>query len=184
MGLPALFSKSKSPERQQSSEVRIWNAWRSVLHPDQQGRIPRHVIVTSGHVPKKRQTRYALICRSPVKLALGTVGFCELAQCRTVRGARHQVDALRGAQFLFKREPLTSPHRSPSKSVYRIAFEATLAGHCYVQLENSRVLTPAELNVLLQFQPNDDWLSVEKSCVDRWKDPRSKPIRVVHTLSD
>jgi hypothetical protein len=38
--LPALFSKSKGIETQQNSEVRIWNGWRSVLHPDQQGRIP------------------------------------------------------------------------------------------------------------------------------------------------
>ena len=76
--LPALFSKSKGIETQQNSEVRIWNAWRSVLHPDQQGRIPGHIIVTSGHDPKKRQTRFAFICRSAVELALGTVGFCEL----------------------------------------------------------------------------------------------------------
>ena len=160
--LPALFSKSKGIETQQNSEVRIWNAWRSVLHPDQQGRIPGHIIVTSGHDPKKRQTRFALICRSAVELALGTVGFCELDQCRTVRGGRQRVDALRGAQLLTKREPLISPHGSPSQSVYRIAFKATLVGHCYVQLENSRALTQAELNNLLQFQPGDDWLSLVK----------------------
>jgi hypothetical protein len=46
--------------------------------------------------------------------------------------------------------------------VYRIAFKATLVGHCYVQLENSRALTQAELNNLLQFQPGDDWLSLVK----------------------
>ena len=39
---------------------------------------------------------------------------------------------------------------------------ATLVGHCYVQLENSRALTQAELNNLLQFQPGDDWLSLVK----------------------
>jgi hypothetical protein len=79
-----------------------------------------------------------------------------------VRGGRQRVDALRGAQLLTKREPLISPHGSPSQSVYRIAFKATLVGHCYVQLENSRALTQAELNNLLQFQPGDDWLSLVK----------------------
>jgi hypothetical protein len=159
--LPALFSKSRTTETTQGSEVRIWNAWRSVLHPDQQGRIPDHVIATSGHAPNRRQTRYAFICRSADELALGTVGFCELSQCRTVK-YRQRIHALRGAQLLRKLEPIISPHGSPSQTVCSIAFEANLVGHCYVLLENSRVLTPTELNILLQFQPGDDWLSLAK----------------------
>jgi hypothetical protein len=158
--LAVLFSKSKNTETKQISEVRIWNAWRSVLHPDQQGRIPGHIIVTSGRDPKKRQTRYALICHSPVKLALGNVGFCDLAQCRRVKG-RDQVAVLRGAQLFTKQEPLISPRGSFSQSV-SIALEATLFGRCYVQLENSRVLTDAELDNLLQFQEGNDWLSLVK----------------------
>ena len=160
--LPVLFSKSKGTETKQISEVRIWNAWRSVLHPDQQGRIPGHVIVTSGHDPKKRQTRYALICRSAVELGLGTLGFCDLAQCHAIRGGKHRVDTLRGAQLLVKPAPLISPHGSPSQSVYRIAFEATLSGHCYVHLENSRVLTDAELDSLLQFREGNEWMNLVK----------------------
>jgi hypothetical protein len=63
---------------------------------------------------------------------------------------------------LVKPAPLISPHGSPSKSVYRIAFETTLSGHCYVQLENSRVLTDAELDSLLQFQEGNDWMNLVK----------------------
>jgi len=159
--LPVLFSNSKNTKPQQSSQIRVWNAWRSVLHPDQQGRIPSHVIVLSGHDQKKRQTRYALICHSPVKLVLRNVGFCDLAQCRRVRG-RDQVADLRGAQLFTKQEPLISPRGSFSQSVHSIAFEATLFRRCYVQLENSRVLTDAELDSLLQFQEGNDWLSLVK----------------------
>jgi hypothetical protein len=59
--LPALFSKSRSFKMQQRQEVRIWDRWRSLLHPQRHGRIPDHVVVTTGHDPGRRQTRYALI---------------------------------------------------------------------------------------------------------------------------
>ena len=84
--LPVLFSRSRKTGKQQSSQVRVWDTWRSLLHPQQHGRIPGHIIVTSGHNPGKRQTRYALTCHSDVKLALGAIGFCDLAQCRSVKG--------------------------------------------------------------------------------------------------
>jgi hypothetical protein len=159
--LPLLFSKPRTTRPPRSTQIRIWNAWRSILHPDQQGYIPDHVIITSGHDRQKRETRYALICHSAVKLALGNVGICDLAQCRRVR-SRDKVADLRGAQLLTKPEPLISHHGSPSQSVHRIAFEATLFGHCYVQLENFRILADAEFDSLLQFQEGDDWLGLVK----------------------
>ncbi len=50
-----------------------------------------------------------------------------------------------------KREPIISPHASSSQTDYSIAFEANLEGHCYVLLENSKVLTPAELIIFCNF---------------------------------
>jgi hypothetical protein len=141
--------------------VRVWETWRSLLHPQQHGRIPGHIIVTSGHNPGKRQTRYALTCHSDVKLALGAIGFCDLAQCRSVKGGG-RVDGLRGAHVLIKHQPLLSRQGPASKSVHSIALKATLVGHSFVLLENSRVLALAELNSLLQFKTGDDWLSLVK----------------------
>src|SRR6478609_4790448 len=53
--LPVLFSESRAPEDRQSSQIRIWDTWRSLLHPRQHGRIPDHVVITSGHDPGRRQ---------------------------------------------------------------------------------------------------------------------------------
>ena len=159
--LPALFSKSRSSKMQQRQQVRIWDTWRSLLHPKQHGRLPDHVVVTSGHVRGRRQTRYALTCHSDAKLALGDIGFCNLAECHSLKSAG-RVNALRGAQALRKGEPLTSRHGHASESVYSIAFKATVVGHSYVMLENFRVLTQAELQSLLHFKAGDDWLSLAK----------------------
>jgi hypothetical protein len=107
----------------------------------------RNVVITSGHAAKRQSdVRFALICHFKVKLALGSVGLCDLAQCRTVRSGE-QVGYLRASHLLAKHPPLISPHGSPSQSGYSIAFEATLVGHCYVKLENSRVLTQAERSI-------------------------------------
>jgi hypothetical protein len=159
--LPVLFSRSRNNNKQKSSQVRGWETWRSLLHPQQHGRIPGHIIVTSGHNPGKRQTRYALTCHSDVKLALGAIGFCDLAQCRSVKGGG-RVDDLRGAHVLIKHQPLLSRQGPASKSVHSIALKATLVGHSFVLLENFRVLALAELNSLLQFKTGDDWLSLVK----------------------
>jgi hypothetical protein len=160
--LPALFSKSRSSKVEQRQEVRIWDTWRSLLHPQKHGRIPDHVVVTSGHDPGRWQMRYALNCHSGTKLTLGAIGFCNLAECYSLRTAG-RVNALRGAQALRKAEPLISRHGRASESVYSIAFEATVVGHSYVMLENFRVLTQAELQSLLQFKAGDDWLSLAKT---------------------
>jgi hypothetical protein len=102
-----------------------------------------------------------MTCRSDVKIALGAIGFCDLAQCRSVKGGG-RVDGLRGAHVLIKNKPLISRQGPSSKSVHSIAFAATLVGHSFVLLENFRVLTLAELNSLLQFKTGDDWLSLVK----------------------
>ena len=159
--LPVLFSRSRKTDGQQSTQVRVWETWRSLLHPQQHGRIPGHIIVTSGHNPGKRQTRYALTCHSDVKLALGAIGFCDLAQCRSVKGGG-RVDGLRGAHVLIKHQPLLTRQGPASKSLHSIAFKANLVGHSFVLLENFRVLTRAELNSVLQFKTSDDWLSLVK----------------------
>jgi hypothetical protein len=159
--LPVLFSRSRNANKQKSSQVRVWETWRSLLHPQQHGRIPGHIIVTSGHNPGKRQTRYALTCHSDIKLALGAIGFCDLAQCRSVKGGG-RVDDLRGAHVLIKHQPLLSRQGPASKSVHSTALKATLVGHSFVLLENFRVLALAELNSLLQFKTGDDWLSLVK----------------------
>lgn len=159
--LPALFSRSRKIDKQQSSQVRVWDTWRSLLHPRHHGRIPGHILVTSGHDLGKRQTRYALTCHSDVKLTLGAIGFCDLAQCRSVKdGGR--VARLRGAHLLVKHKPLVSRHGPSSESVHSIAFKAILVGHGFVLLENFRVLTRAELNSILQYKTGDDWSSLVK----------------------
>lgn len=159
--LPALFSKSRSSTVRQRQQVRIWDTWRSLLHPQQHGRIPDHVVVTSGHDAGRRQTRYALTCHSAVNLSFGAMGFCNLAECHSLKNGG-RVNALRGAQVLRKGEPLISPRGPASESVYSIAFKATVVGHGYVLLENFRVLTQADLQSLLQFNAGDDWLSLAK----------------------
>jgi hypothetical protein len=123
----------------------------------------------------KRQSdvRFALICHSNVKLALGSAGFCDLAQCRTLRSGE-QVGHLRASHLLAKHPPLISPHGSPSQTVYSIAFEATLVGRCYVKLENSRVLTKAELNSLLQFEAGDDWWNLVKRAASMSKEAAAR----------
>jgi hypothetical protein len=73
--LPGLFSKSRIAEERPRSQIRIWDAWRSLLHPQKHGRIPDHIVITTGHDPGKRQARYALICRSDAKLTSGAIGF-------------------------------------------------------------------------------------------------------------
>ena len=135
--------------------------WRSLLHPQRHGRIPDHVVVTSGHDAGRRQTRYALTCHSAIKLSFGAIGFCNLAECHSLKNGG-RVNALRGAQALRKGEPLISPRGPASESVYSIAFKATVVGHGYVLLENFRVLTQADLQSLLQFNAGDDWLSLAK----------------------
>ena len=164
--LPILFSKSRTTEARQSSQIRIWDTWRSLLHPQKHGRIPDHVVITTGHDPGRRQARYALTCRSETKLTNATIGFCDLAQCRSAKGG-DRVPHLRKAHVLRKDEPLIS-HRGPSsQNVYSIAFKATLVGHCFVLLENFRVLTKVELNGLRDFQAGDDWLSLAKKLRSR-----------------
>jgi hypothetical protein len=37
--LPVLFSKSRIAEEPPRSQIRIWDAWRSLLHPQKHGRI-------------------------------------------------------------------------------------------------------------------------------------------------
>jgi len=159
--LPALFSKSRTTEERHSSQVRIWDTWRSLLHPQIHGRIPDHVVLTSGHDPGRRQARYAFICRSETMIINGTIGFCDLAQCLSLKGAQ-RVPHLRKAHVLRKDEPLLSSKGSSSQSVYSIAFKATLVGHCLVLLENFKLLTEAELNSLREFQVGDDWLTLAK----------------------
>jgi hypothetical protein len=163
--LPILFSKSSNTSAAHSSQVRIWNKWRSILDPQQHGRIPDHVIVTSGHNPnpnKKRSASHsALICYSGVKLTLGNLGYCDLAQCRTAKNGK-SIDYLVGARLLVKQQPLTTPLGTPSLSVRRVAFQARLIRHCYVKLEGADVLTQAELNSLRQYKPGDDWSALVK----------------------
>ncbi len=164
--LPVLFSKSRSTEQRESRQVRIWDTWRSLLHPQKHGRIPDHVIVTSGHDLGKKLARYALICRSDAKLSLRAVGFCDLAQCRSLKSAG-RVKSLRGTHVLRKGEPLISRQGTNSESVYSVVLRATLVGHSYVLLENSRVLTQDELSSLQQFKAGHDWSSLVKKLRQR-----------------
>jgi hypothetical protein len=94
-------------------------------------------------------------------LRLGQNGFCHLSHCKTTKNL--VVDYLQGAALLFKPPPLTSPSGTRSRSCRSIAFEAGLFGHCYVKLENHRVLTQSEWNSLRQYKPGDDWRALAKS---------------------
>jgi len=164
--MPVLFSKSRTTEERHSSQVRIWDTWRSLLHPQIHGRIPDHVVLTSGHDPGSRQARYAFICRSETMIINGTIGFCDLAQCLSLKGAQ-RVPHLRKAHVLRKDEPLLSSKGSSSQSVYSIAFKATLVGHCFVLLENFRLLDQSELNDLRNFPAGDNWSKLAKKLRSR-----------------
>jgi hypothetical protein len=162
--LPALFSKSNDAKAS-SSEVVIWEEWRSVLNKSRRGRIPDHVVVTSGYNPNpnKRQTsHYALVCHSNTKLTLANVGYCDLTLCQTTKN-RASIKYLVGARLLEKQAPLMSARGIASQSVRSIAFEATLVGHCYVRLENPRKLTQGESFSLQQYRSGDDWLKLAKT---------------------
>jgi hypothetical protein len=162
--LPALFSRSNNSQVQHYSQVWIWDEWQSVLDPRRGGRIPNHVIVTSGPKKKPSDGHYALICHSNQKLTLGSLGYCDLAppHCRTLKN-RKSLKYITGARLLEKQLPLFSRKGSPSASVRSVEFEASLIGHCYVKLRGiPRVLTQAQLNSLRQYQPGDDWLGLVK----------------------
>src|SRR6185369_7914566 len=76
---------------------------------------------------------------------LGSHGFCDLTHCQTVPN-RKKIQYLVGARLLEKLQtPLISLHGVASPSCRSIAFEANLIGHCYVKLEDSRVLSQIEL---------------------------------------
>ncbi len=163
--LPALFSASSNSSVQAPNQVRVWDGWSSRLDPRQRGRIPGHVVVTSGYDPKKLKKKerphYALVCHSDHKLILSHNGFCNLSQCTTAKN--RVVEYLQGAALLFKPPPLTLPSGTRSRSCRSIAFEAGLFGHCYVKLEDPRVLTQSEWNSLRQYKVGDDWRALAKS---------------------
>ena len=138
----------------------------SLLHPQLHGRIPDHVVITTGHDPGKRQARYAFTCHADAQLSNGTIGFCDLAQCLSLKGAQ-RVPHLRKAHVLRKDEPLLSSKGSSSQSVYSIAFKATLVGHCFVLLENFRLLDQSELNDLRNFPAGDNWSKLAKKLRSR-----------------
>jgi hypothetical protein len=96
----------------------------------------------------------------------GTIGFCDLAQCLSLKGAQ-RVPHLRKAHVLRKDEPLLSSKGSSSQSVYSIAFKATLVGHCFVLLENFRLLDQSELNDLRNFPAGDNWSKLAKKLRSR-----------------
>jgi hypothetical protein len=164
--LPALFSTSNGALKH-SGRVLVWQEWESVLYPKQQGSIPRHVIVTSGYNPddpKKRSespTHYALVCHSEKKLALGSLGYCDLTECQTTKNQK-PIKYLVGARLLEKQLPLMTGQGTSSLTVRSIAFTATLVKHCYVKLKNPRVLTATELTSLRNYQQGDDWLGLVK----------------------
>jgi hypothetical protein len=165
--LPALFSRSGNAQMPHSNQIRIWNGWRSVLNPQQHGRIPDHVIVTSGYNqnPKNKRSdgHYALICHSGVKLALGNHGFCDLTQCQTAKNGK-AISYLIGARLLVKSQPpLITSLGIASPSVRAIAFEASLVRHCYVKLTDPRVLSQTALGRLRQYSFGDNWLDLAKS---------------------
>lgn len=158
--LPALFSASGKTGATHCGQVRIWDEWESVLDLNQSGRIPSHVVVTSAYDPKSKRAHYALVCRSDVKLTLGSIGYLDLTQCFTV--SNHlSFDHPRGAHLLEKHLPLMSA-RAPSGKFRTVGFEATPVGHCYVKLKNPRTLTPTQLAGLRNYQPGDDWLRLVK----------------------
>ena len=162
--LPSLFSASNAP-LSHSRHIYIWREWQSVLHARQHGTVPSHVIVTSGYnSDAKKDTRklahYALVCHTDVKLALGSLGYCDLTQCRTTKNQK-PIKYIIGARLLEKHLPLISG-RGTSPTVRSIAFTANLITHCYVKLKNPRELTPTELTRLRNYQPGDDWLALVK----------------------
>jgi hypothetical protein len=56
--LPALFSPSRNAQVGRG-QVRIWDEWESRLDPQRRGRIPSHIVVTSGFDPDS-DSHYAL----------------------------------------------------------------------------------------------------------------------------
>jgi hypothetical protein len=154
--LPALFSAS-DVAAQHGGQVRIWEEWESVLDPKKSGHIPSHVVVTSGYNPKKDRPHYALICHSNVQLTLVNLGNCDLTGCLTFKN-KLKIKYIIGARLLVKQHPLITPKGTPSALVRRVAFEASLVGHCYVKLKKPRLLNQRELNMLQNYQASADWL--------------------------
>jgi hypothetical protein len=119
--------------------------------------------VSSGYNAKKDPPHYALICHSNVQLTLGNLGYCDLVtRCLTFKN-KLKIKFIIGARLLVKQHPLITPKGTPSATVRRVAFEASLVGHCYVKLKKPRLLSQRELNMLQNYQAGADWLHLVKT---------------------
>lgn len=151
--LPALFSEpSRKAKPTPSAEVRVWNGWQSVLN-GREGKVPKHVLVTSGHDPSKSERpRYALICKSEAALALAIQDSFDPTLCRTARN-----NAIPGPS---QRAALLDGELPHTRGAYKIAFMATLVGPWYVRLIHPTILSSSDLEKIRKYKNDNDWLSL------------------------
>jgi hypothetical protein len=159
--LPVLFSLMVSRPKRidvRPGHVSLWTQWE-----DSDGKLhdlPAHVLEFSGG-KKQKNFHYALVCHSPVPLALGSLLF-DPRCCKTCR------DKDVGAKMvtaLLKGDPEDPRH---SLGIYHFGMRATLVKPWFVKLITPRLLEPAEMQM-------DVWKSAWQEFVHQLKIKDVKP---------
>jgi hypothetical protein len=159
--LPVLFSLMVAPPQRidiRPDHVSLWTQWE-----DSDGKphdLPPHVMEFSGG-KKQKNSHYALVCRSPVPLALGSLLF-NPSCCKTHLGnpvGRHMVTALLQGDM---------EDKDHSLGIYHFGIRATLVEPWFVKLVTPRLLEPTEVQM-------DVWKSEWRKFVAQLKIRDVKP---------
>jgi hypothetical protein len=167
-GVVPIFFSQTAEKQATVQPIRVWNKWRSLDHT-QSGAIPKHALVLSddpGPDDARRDEYFGLVCRSVSKLAIGNLGFINLAQCVTRKNK--PIKFLQSAMLLLTKEasPVHKPAHtggSPHKGIITVVLEARLVFPWYVRLESYQILTQREVERLRRYKDGDDWLALVTS---------------------
>ena len=159
--LPVLFSLMVSRPKQIDvfpDHVSLWTQWEDSDGKPQD--IPAHVLEFSGG-KKQENFHYALVCRSPVPLALGILLF-DPSCCKTHRG--NDVGAKMVTVLL--QGDLENPRHC--RGIYHFGIRAELVEPWFVKLVTPRLLKPGEMQM-------DVWKSEWREFVARLRNKDVKP---------
>jgi hypothetical protein len=138
--LTVLFSLMVSRPKREDVDPHHVSLW--TQYEDSEGKpqdLPPHVLEFSGG-KKQENFHYALVCHSPVPLALGPLLF-DPGCCKTCRGkdvGGKMVTALLQGD-------LDDPHHS--RGIYHFGIRATLVEPWFVKLVTPRLLEPKEMHM-------------------------------------
>jgi hypothetical protein len=160
--LPVLFSLMVSrpkPTDVFPDHVSLWTQWED---PDGKPHdLPPHVLEFSGG-KKQKNSHYALVCRSHVPLALGSLLF-NPSRCKTHLGnpvGASQVTAVLQGDM---------EDKDHSLGIYHFGIRATLVEPWFVKLVTPRLVEPTEVQM-------DVWKSAWRKFVAQLKDAKPNPL--------